>query len=148
MSWPRSVPGGSAAGLLRLDGQHLPVFGFALVGLAERAAQNGGRLGKPALDFGITLIEFGAGDALGLVVLKGGPELRAVAVVGHLPGGGYAVQGIDVGIQVAGIAGEADAVVPLVVVLGDEIARPGPRLRADGGPGQSAFRLPGLARCR
>ena len=29
-------------------------------------------LGKPALDFGITLIEFGAGDALGLVVLKGG----------------------------------------------------------------------------
>lgn len=131
------------AGLLRLDGQHLPVFGFALVGLAERAAQNGGRLGKPALDFCITLIEFGAGDALGLVVLKGGPELRAVAVVGHLPGGGYAVQGIDVGIQVAGIAGEADAVVPLVVVLGDEIARPGPAPRADGGPGQSTFRLPG-----
>ena len=63
------------AGLLRLNGQHLPVLGFALVGLAERTAQNGGRFGKPALDFGITLIKFGAGDALGLVVLKGGPEL-------------------------------------------------------------------------
>lgn len=126
--------GGSAAGLLRLDGQHLPVFGFALVGLAERAAQNGGCLGKPALDFGITLIEFGAGDALGLVVLKGGPELRAVTIVGHLPGGGYAVQGIDVGVQVAGIAGEPDAVVPFIVVLGDEIARPGSGTRADGGP--------------
>ena len=58
----------------------------------------------------------------------------------------YGAQGIDVGIQVAGIAGEADAVVPLVVVLGDEIARPGPGSRADGGPGQSTFRLPGLAR--
>ena len=27
-------------------------------------------LGKPTLDFGITLIEFGAGDALGLVVSR------------------------------------------------------------------------------
>ena len=41
--------GDRAAGLLRLDGQHLPVFGFALVGLAERAAQNGGRSASPLL---------------------------------------------------------------------------------------------------